>query len=302
MAHSNEITAKVVSIQGAGTFGDITNVNDTSRSDGSVIVYNGTTESYDVTNTLQNQFLTISAGTDYTAGVETHLVIATSSSVNAPLGLANGEFAYSLTSQTLYLGDDIVGGEKYTTLLDSPFGLVTGNKAVIVDSNKHVDELHVGSFSVDTSGGTATAITSLATSITDSSTDSEIPTALAVETRIQEVHEQDTHVDLATTGSTQSISTLLATHGNGQALIIDDTVNGDGVTLDSTQLGLEYLIINIGSNDFTINTTGTLSWANGTGTTGTGTRTLQSSGVATVMRTTESGVANWVIFGNGGLI
>ena len=305
MSHRNEITAKVVSIQAAGSVGDITDIDTNSLADGGMIKYDVDSLRYVVTSELQDSSLTISGG-DYAVNKGTTISITTSSVSTDPDSLADGELAYNTITDKLLIGTPggiiDVGGNSYTTLIDHVAGVNTADSAIIVDSNKHIDEITTASFSIDTSGGTVTPITSLSTSITSSATDTELPTALAVENRIQEVHGADTHKSVANNGgSSRNISDLITTHGNGQTLILDDVAAGDVLLLDSTDLGLEYAIVNISSNPLIISApgTGSLSFASGTGTVGTGSRVLAVSGVASVLRTTAAGNPHWVIFGSG---
>lgn len=305
MSHRNEITAKVVSIQAAGSVGDITDIDTNSLADGGMIKYDVDSLRYIVTSELQDSSLTISGG-DYAVNKGTTISITTSSVSTNPGSLADGELAYNTITDKLLIGTPggiiDVGGNSYTTLIDHVAGVNTADSAIIVDSNKHIDEITTASFSIDTSGGTVTPITSLSTSITSSAANTELPTALAVENRIQEVHGADTHKSVANNGgASRNISDLITTHGNGQTLILDDVAAGDVLLLDSTDLGLEYAIVNISSNPLIITApgTGSLSFASGTGTVGTGSRVLAVSGVASVLRTTAAGNPHWVIFGSG---
>lgn len=305
MSQRNEITAKVVSIQAAGSVGDITDIDTNSLADGGMIKYDVDSLRYIVTSELQDSSLTISGG-DYAVNKGTTISITTSSVSTNPGSLADGELAYNTITDKLLIGTPggiiDVGGNSYTTLIDHVAGVNTADSAIIVDSNKHIDEITTASFSIDTSGGTVTPITSLSTSITSSAANTELPTALAVENRIQEVHGADTHKSVANNGgASRNISDLITTHGNGQTLILDDVASGDILLLDSTDLGLEYAIVNISSNPLIISApgTGSLSFASGTGTVGTGSRVLAVSGVASVLRTTAAGNPHWVIFGSG---
>ena len=305
MSHRNEITAKVVSIQAAGSVGDITDIDTNNLADGGMIKYDADNLRYDVTSELADSSLTISGG-DYAVNKGTTISITTSTVATNPVSLATGELAYNNNTDKLLIGTVggiiEVGGNSYTAMLDHNAGINTASSAIIVDSNKHIDEITTASFSIDTSGGSATSVTSLSTTLTSSATNTELPTSLAVENRIQEVHNEDTHPTVTNNGgASRNISDLITTHGNGQTLILDDVAAGDILSLDSTDLGLEYAIVNISSNPLIISTPagGSLSYASGTGTVGLGARVLAVSGVASVLRTTVAGNPHWVIFGNG---
>ena len=305
MSHRNEITAKVVSIQAAGSIGDITDIDNNNLTDGGMIKYDIDSLRYIITSELLDSSLTISGG-DYAVNKGTTISIATSTVSSNPDTLATGELAYNTITDKLLIGNASgvieVGGNSYTAMLDHVAGINTADSAIIVDSNKHIDEITTASFSIDSSGGTVTPITSLSASITSSSDNTSLPTSLAVENRIQEVHNEDTHVSVANnSGTSRNISDLITTHGNGQTLILDDVAAGDALSLDSTDLGLEYAIVNISSNQLIISApaAGSLSYASGTGTVALGARVLAVSGVASVLRTTVAGNPHWVIFGNG---
>ena len=106
--------------------------------------------------------------------------IKRSSTVNAPTSLKTGELAYSdnytdvatngpagsNTGGRLYYGaggsDDantieIIGGQYYTDLLSATPGTIQGNKAVLVDANKKVNEFLVDDLTLDGSSITVTA-------------------------------------------------------------------------------------------------------------------------------------------------
>lgn len=305
MSQRNEITAKVVSIQAAGSIGDITDINANNLEDGGMIKYDLESLQYVITSELKDSALTVSGG-DYATDKGTTLTITTSTVSTDPTSLANGELAYNSVGDKLLIGTTgspvAIGGGSYMSLIDHTAGVNTADSAMIVDTNKHIDEINTASFSIDTSGGTVAPITSLATSITSSSADTELPTSLAVENRIQEVHNADTHKTLANnSGSIRNLSDVITTHGNGNTLILDDVQLGDGIKLDSSDLGLEYTIVNISNEQLLISpdASGSLSFAGGNGTVPLGGRVLASGGVASVLRTTVAGNPHWVIFGNG---
>lgn len=86
---------------------------------------------------------------------------------SAPTPLANGELAYSAAGGTqanggdrLYIGFGpetagnaantyVIGGKYFTDLLDHVHGTLTANSAIIVDSNKKIDELNIDNITID---------------------------------------------------------------------------------------------------------------------------------------------------------
>ncbi len=86
---------------------------------------------------------------------------------SAPTPLANGELAYSAANGTqanggdrLYIGFGaetagnaantyVIGGKYFTDLLDHVHGTLTADSAIIVDSNKKIDELNIDNITID---------------------------------------------------------------------------------------------------------------------------------------------------------
>ena len=113
-------------------------------------------------------------------------ILTTAATTTAPANLKTGEFAYSYVAGTqanngdrLYMGTgaensgpvnafassvDIIGGKYFTQLLDHVHGTVTNNSAVIVDGNKHIDQINIGSLALESSGGSGQVVTSISTS------------------------------------------------------------------------------------------------------------------------------------------
>ncbi len=86
------------------------------------------------------------------------LQIKRSTGTSAPGSLANGELAYTHGTGTqgnlgdrLFIGDgsnvNVIGGQYFTDMLDHVAGTLTASGAVIVDSNKAIDELLIGNAS-----------------------------------------------------------------------------------------------------------------------------------------------------------
>ena len=109
-----------------------------------------------------------------------------------------GEQAYSFKSDTaaggqrLYIGQlvgsdvvpVVVGGKYFTDMMDHSIGTLTASSAILVNSDSWVDYLKSGSLQLGTTGNSNQAVTSIATSITDESLDTELPTAAAVWTAL----------------------------------------------------------------------------------------------------------------------
>ena len=145
-------------------------------------------------------------------------ILTTGSTTTAPSNLKTGEFAYSYVSGTqanngdrLYIGTgtetngvaasvDLIGGKYFTGMLDHVHGTTTANSALIVDGNKHVDELNIGSLALESSGGSGQVVTSIVTSMPGSPTDAQLITA-------QGVKEFMDTIDLSVSGDSGSIAT-----------------------------------------------------------------------------------------------
>jgi len=83
------------------------------------------------------------------------LQIKRSTGSTAPSALADGELAYTHGDDKLFIGDGstvkTIGGKSFNDKLDHTAGTLTASSAVVVDSNKAVDELLVGNHA--TTGG-----------------------------------------------------------------------------------------------------------------------------------------------------
>jgi len=73
----------------------------------------------------------------------------------APSSLADGELAYTHGNEKFYIGDGstvkLIGGKAYNDLIDHTAGTLTAGSAILVDSNKAIDDFIVGNNS--TTGG-----------------------------------------------------------------------------------------------------------------------------------------------------
>src|SRR6056300_1391880 len=195
-------------------------------------------------------------------------ILNTGSTTTAPSNLETGELAYSYVAGTqanngdrLYIGTgtetngiaasvDLIGGKYFTGLLDHVHGTTTANSALIVDGNKHVDELNIGTLALEASGGSGQTVTSISTSTTLSgASDTQLVTALAVKTYIDtEVTAQDLDfqgdnggalsIDLGSETLTISGDTGITTTGSGNTIEIDldDTAVTPGSYGSQTQI------------------------------------------------------------------
>ena len=193
-------------------------------------------------------------------------ILTTGSTTTAPSNLKTGELAYSYVAGTqgnngdrLYIGTgtetngiaasvDLIGGKYFTGLLDHVHGTTTANSALIVDSNKHVDELNIGSLALEASGGSGQVVTSIQTSMPGSPTNAQLITAAAVKTYIDtEVTAQDLDfagdsgtgaVDLDSQSFTIAGDTGITTSASSQTITIDldDTAVTAGSYGSQTQI------------------------------------------------------------------
>ena len=166
-------------------------------------------------------------------------ILTTGVTTTAPANLKTGELAYSYVAGTqgnngdrLYVGTGtetggvaasvaLIGGKYFTQLLDHVHGTTTANSALIVDTNKWVSDLAIGSLQLGTSGGTGQAVTSITTSTSlTGAANTQLPTALAVKS----------YVDAQVTASSLEIA---GDTGTG-SIDLDSqsfTINGDtGIT------------------------------------------------------------------------
>ena len=179
-------------------------------------------------------------------------ILTTGATTSAPSNMKTGELAYSYVSGTqtnngdrLYIGTgaedagtgfvsnvDIIGGKYFTNLLDHVHGTTTASSALIVDANKHVTDLNIGSLALEASGGTGQVVTAISTSTTLSgASDSQLATALAIKTYVDaEITGQD--MDFTGDSGTAAVdldSQALAITGDTG---ITTTASGQGVSID----------------------------------------------------------------------
>lgn len=133
-------------------------------------------------------------------------ILTTGATTSAPSNIKTGELAYSYVAGTqanngdrLYIGTgtesggiassvDIIGGKYFVNLLDHIHGTATANSAVLLDANKYISDIAIGSLQIGTSGGTGQAVTSISTSTTlAGASNTQLVTALAAKTYIDSV-------------------------------------------------------------------------------------------------------------------
>lgn len=195
-------------------------------------------------------------------------ILTTGATTNAPSNIKTGELAYSYVAGTqanngdrLYIGTgtesggvassvDLIGGKYFTGLLDHVHGTTTASSALIVDAQKHVTELNIGSLALEASGGSGQVVTSISTSTSlAGASNTQLVTALAAKTYIDSVvTAQDLDfqgdvggalsIDLDSEALTISGDTGITTTGSGNTIEIDldDTAVTAGSYGSTTQI------------------------------------------------------------------
>ena len=177
-------------------------------------------------------------------------ILTTGVTTTAPSNLKTGELAYSYVAGTqanngdrLYVGTgseiegvassvDLIGGKYFVELLDHVHGTATANSAVIIDANKHISDIAIGSLQLGSSGGAGQAVTSISTdSSLSTAANDQLVSALAVKTYVDTtVTAQD--LDIAGDSGTGSVDldsqSLSITGDTG----ITTTANAQGVSID----------------------------------------------------------------------
>ena len=177
-------------------------------------------------------------------------ILTTGATTSAPSNIKTGELAYSYVSGTqgnngdrLYIGTgaenagvasnvDIIGGKYFTNLLDHVHGTTTANSALIVDSNKHVDALNIGSLAIESSGGSGQVVTSISTNTNlAGASNAQLVTALAVKTYVDtEITAQD--VDFSGDSGTGSVDLDSQTFAITGDTGITTVASGQGLSID----------------------------------------------------------------------
>tara|TARA_X000000950_G_scaffold183815_1_gene222692 strand:- start:933 stop:2480 length:1548 start_codon:yes stop_codon:yes gene_type:complete len=180
-------------------------------------------------------------------------ILTTGSTTSAPSNIKTGELAYSYVTGTqanngdrLYVGTgaesggvassvDLIGGKYFTQLLDHVHGTATASSALILDANKHVNELNLGALALESSGGSGQVVTAISTNTGldgGSASDATLATQLAVKTYVDaQVTAQDLDfqadsggalsIDLDSETLTISGDTGITTAGSGNTIEID---------------------------------------------------------------------------------
>ena len=178
-------------------------------------------------------------------------ILTTGSTTTAPANVKTGELAYSYVTGTqsnngdrLYVGTgaesggvassvDLIGGKYFTQLLDHVHGTTTASSALIVDGNKHISDLNIGSLALEASGGAGQVVTSIVTAMPGSPTDAQLITA-------QGVKEFVDTLDLSVSGDSGSIAIDVFSGGAsaeetlgiiGTANEIETAASGNNVTI-----------------------------------------------------------------------
>lgn len=187
-------------------------------------------------------------------------ILTTGATTSAPSNIKTGELAYSYVAGTqanngdrLYIGTgtesggvassvDLIGGKYFTGLLDHVHGATTANSALIVDGNKHVTSLNIGSLALEASGGSGQVVTSISTSTTlAGASNTQLVTALAAKTYIDSVvtaQDLDFAADSGTGAIDLDSEVMTFTGDTG----ITTSASGNSVTID-----LDDTSVNAGS-------------------------------------------------------
>ena len=177
-------------------------------------------------------------------------ILTTGSTTSAPSNVRTGELAYSYVAGTqanngdrLYVGTgtensgiapsvDVIGGKYFTGMLDHVHGTTTNNSALIVDGNKHIDVLNIGTLALESSGGSGQEVTSIVTAMGGSPTDAQLISAQGVKEYVDaQVTAQDLDfqadsggalsIDLDSEVLTISGDTGITTSASGNQIEID---------------------------------------------------------------------------------
>ena len=193
---------------------------------------------------------------------KTRIKILVSENTGTPLSggnriLRQGEMAYSYAphgtttgGDRLYIGtgsedgsgiagaQEVIGGVYFTEMLDHSKGTLTANSAVLVNGNKHVDELNTAGLKLAASGslGSAQQVTSIETSMPGSPTNAQLISAAGVKTYVDSLDRDD---DLSLRGDGGSFTLDLDNHTL-------DIAGGTGLTTAATD-GNKTLTVNMDS-------------------------------------------------------
>ena len=178
-------------------------------------------------------------------------ILTTGATTTAPSNIKTGELAYSYVAGTasnngdrLYIGTgaesggvassvDVIGGKYFVGLLDHTPGTATASSALLLDANKHVNELNIGTLALESSGGSGQGVTGISTDGTfASAANTNLATQLAIKTYVDsQITAQDLDfqadsggalsIDLDSETLTISGDTGITTTGSGNTIEID---------------------------------------------------------------------------------
>ena len=180
-------------------------------------------------------------------------ILTTGSTTTAPSNIKTGELAYSYVTGTqsnngdrLYIGTgaesggvassvDLIGGKYFTSLLDHAPGTATADSALLLDTNKHINELSTAALALESSGGSGQVVTAISTNTGldgGSASNSTLATQLAIKTYVDaQITAQDLDfqadsggalaIDLDSETLTIAGATGISTVGSGNSVTID---------------------------------------------------------------------------------
>ena len=201
-------------------------------------------------------------------------ILTTGSTTTAPSNIKTGELAYSYVTGTssnngdrLYIGTgaesggvassvDVIGGKYFTGLLDHAAGTATASSALILDANKHINELNIGTLALESSGGSGQGVTGISTDGTFSSAaNTNLATQLAIKTYVDsQITAQDLDfqadsggalsIDLDSETLTISGDTGITTVGSGNTISIDLDDTGVTAAAYGSQTAIPVITVN----------------------------------------------------------
>ena len=180
-------------------------------------------------------------------------ILTTGATTSAPSNIKTGELAYSYVTGTqsnngdrLYIGTgaesggvassvDLIGGKYFTSLLDHAPGTATADSALLLDTNKHINELSTAALALESSGGSGQVVTAISTNTGldgGSASNSTLATQLAIKTYVDaQITAQDLDfqadsggalaIDLDSETLTIAGATGISTVGSGNSVTID---------------------------------------------------------------------------------
>ena len=195
-------------------------------------------------------------------------ILTTGSTTTAPSNIKTGELAYSYVTGTsgnngdrLYIGTgaesggvassvDVIGGKYFVGLLDHAAGTATASSALILDANKHINELNIGTLALESSGGSGQGVTGISTDGTfGSAANTNLATQLAIKTYVDsQITAQDLDfqgdsggalsIDLDSETLTIAGGTGITTAGSGNTVTatLDDTAVTAGSYVSATAI------------------------------------------------------------------